>query len=248
MRSTVVAQSDSGDHLYNEEPHGDHAVELRGRIRRHAAHSESERPTSGPIRVLLVIDMNLVRGAFAALLSGDDDMEVVAGLALGEPVLSAALRLRPDVTVLDIEAGEADGLTVIRHIHEQLPACRVVALASARRPGLVRRALDVHVAGAVDKDAHPSRLPTTIRRVADGQRAIDPALAVAAVAVPDSPLTRRELAVLGLAAGGASQSEIAGRLFLSPGTVRNYLSRVVSKTGARSRIDAIRIARDAGWL
>ncbi len=247
MHSTAVAQGDSGGPLSNENPYGDHGVELLGRNRRHITAGESERPAPGPIRVLLVIDMNLVRGAFAALLSGEDDIEVVAGLALDETVLPAARRLRPHVTVLDIDGG-ADGLTAALQIHEQLPACPVVALASAQRPGLVRRALGVHVAGAVDKDAQPSRLPATIRQVAQGQRAIDPTLAVAAVAAPDSPLTFRELAVLDLAAGGASPSEIAGRLFLSPGTVRNHLSRATSKTGARSRIDAIRIARDAGWL
>lgn len=201
-----------------------------------------------PIRVLLVIDMSLLRGALAALLSGEGDIEVVAGLATGDRVIPTAIRYQPDIAVLDVDQGGSDVLATAQALHERLPECRVVVLATAQRPGLVRRALDVPVAGAVDKDAQPRRLLATIRQVAKGKRAIDPALAVAAIGVAGSPLTPRELTVLDLASGGASPTEIAQRLFLSRGTVCNYLSRVMTKLEARTRIDAIRIAAEAGWI
>ncbi|MGH3941907.1 MAG: response regulator transcription factor [Pseudonocardiaceae bacterium] len=200
------------------------------------------------IRVALIIDTSLVRGALAALLSGEDDIEVVAGIGMGDRVIPTAVRYRPDVAVLDVEVGGSDMLEVARALHKQVPECRLVALVTARRPGLVIRALDVPVAGAVDTNAQPRRLLATIRQVAKGKKVIDPALAVAAVGAAGSPLTPRELTVLDLAAGGASPSEIAKQLFLSRGTVCNYLSRVITKLGARTRIDAIRIAREAGWI
>jgi len=205
-------------------------------------------PAADPIRVLLVIEMSLLRGALAAVLSSEDDIEVVAGIAGGERVVPAAIRYRPDVAVLDVDQGGSEALTAAQTLHERLPGCRIVVLATAQRPGLVRRALDVPVAGAVDKDAQPRRLLGTIRQVAKGKRMIDPALAVAAIGVAGSPLTPRELTVLDLASGGASPSEIAQRLFLSRGTVCNYLSRVMTKLDARTRIDAIRIAAEAGWI
>lgn len=205
-------------------------------------------PAADPIRVLLVIEMNLLRGALAAVLSNEEDIEVVGGIAGGERLVPAAIRHRPDVAVLDVDQGGSEALTAAQTLHERLPGCRVVVLATAQRPGLVRRALDVPVAGAVDKDAQPRRLVGTIRQVAKGKRMIDPALAVAAIGVAGSPLTPRELTVLDLASGGASPTEIAQRLFLSRGTVCNYLSRVMTKLDARTRIDAIRIAAEAGWI
>jgi two-component system, NarL family, response regulator DesR len=206
------------------------------------------RSTPKTIRVLLVIDMSLLRGALAALLSGEDDIDVVAGMALGDRVIPTAIRYQPDVVVVDIDQGGSDVLATAQALRERLPECRVIVLATAQRPGLVRRALDVPVAGAVDKEAQPRRLLATIRQVAKGKRTIDPTLAVAAIAVAGSPLTPRELTVLDLASGGASPTEIAQRLFLSRGTVCNYLSRVMTKLDARTRIDAIRIAREAGWI
>ncbi len=200
------------------------------------------------IRVFLVIDMSLLRGALAALLSSEDDIEVVAGMALGDRVIPTAVRHRPDIVVVDVDQSGPDVLATTHALQQRLPECRVVVLATARRPGLVRRALDVPVAGAVDKEAQPRRLLATIRQVAKGKRTIDPALAVAAIGVAGSPLTPRELTVLDLASGGASPTEIAQRLFLSRGTVCNYLSRVMTKLDARTRIDAIRIAREAGWI
>lgn len=200
------------------------------------------------IRVCLVIDTILVRGALAALLSGEDDINVVAGMGLNDRVVPTVVRHQPDVAVLDVELGGAEMLAVARELHIRLPECRVIVLVTARRPGLVVRALGVPVAGAVDTNAQPRRLLATIRQVAKGKKVIDPALAVAAVGLPGSPLTPRELTVLDLAGGGASPSEIAQQLFLTRGTVCNYLSRAIGKLGARTRIDAIRIAREAGWI
>lgn len=210
--------------------------------------AQKSSPATEPIRVLLVIEMSLLRGALATVLSAEEDIEVVGGISGGDRVVPAAIRYRPDIAVLDIDQGGSEVLTTAQALHERLPECRVVVLASAQRPGLVRRALDVPVAGAVDKDAQPRRLLATIRQVATGKRTIDPALAVAAIGVAGSPLTPRELTVLDLASGGASPTEIAQRLFLSRGTVCNYLSRIMTKLDARTRIDAIRIAAEAGWI
>jgi two-component system, NarL family, response regulator DesR len=207
-----------------------------------------ERRDTDTIRVLLVEAMSLMRGALVALLAEASGIEVVAQLDCDHQVLSAANRLRPDVIVVDVDQPGDDGLAVIQKLHEDLPECHVLALVVAARPGLVRRALDAQVTGALDKDASPGRLAESIRRIARGERVIDANLAVAALCVTSSPLTARELDVLRLAAEGASAREIAAELSLSGGTVRNYLSRVVTKTGARSRIDAIRIAREAAWL
>jgi two-component system response regulator DesR len=210
--------------------------------------AQKSAPDPKPIRVFLVVDMSLLRGALAALLSSEDDLEVVAGMAGGDRVVPTAIRHQPDIAVVDLDQGGSDVLATAQALHERLPECPVVVLATAQRPGLVRRALDVPVAGAVDKDAQPRRLLATIRQVAKGKRTIDPALAVAAIGVAGSPLTPRELTVLDLASGGASPTEIAQRLFLSRGTVCNYLSRVMTKLEARTRIDAIRIAAEAGWI
>lgn len=241
---------------------GEHGSRQRCRpwsiTRRAPLRQEGQRPGQGQrqgqrqerraIRVLLVEDLNLVRAALVALLGGDRDIEVVGQAECAPQLSSAVSTSRPDVVVVDVDLPEVDALKTVAALHERAPQCRVLVLAAAARPGLVRRALDEQVAGALDKDAAPARLTDSIRRVARGERAIDPDLAVAALCVSSNPLTGRELDVLRLAAGGASAHEIASELFLSGGTVRNYLSRVVTKTGARSRIDAIRIARESAWL
>jgi two-component system response regulator DesR len=240
----LAASTIAADDEYTgfSQPHSDQPTAMA----RYPGHIPS--PAADPIRVLLVIDMSLLRGALAAVLSSEEDIEVVGGIAGGERVVPTAIRHRPDIAILDVDQGGSEALTAAQTLHERLPACRVVVLATAQRPGLVRRALDIPVAGAVDKDAQPKRLLATIRQVAQGKRMIDPALAVAAIGVAGSPLTPRELTVLDLASGGASPSEIAQRLFLSRGTVCNYLSRVMTKLDARTRIDAIRIAAEAGWI
>jgi two-component system response regulator DesR len=200
------------------------------------------------INVLLAEDMNMVRGALLALLQMESDIEVVAEVASGDHILPEALKHRPDVAVLDIDLPGINGLTAAGLLHEQLPACRCLMLTSLGRPGNLRRAMAAHVAGFILKDAPPDQLADAIRGVAAGRRVIDPQLALAAWDSADSPLTDREVEVLRLTANGAEPAEIAARLFLSPGTVRNYLTTAVTKLNARNRIDAIRIAREAGWL
>ncbi|MFB6806807.1 MULTISPECIES: DNA-binding response regulator [unclassified Streptomyces] len=200
------------------------------------------------IRILLAEDMNMVRGALVALLDLEDDLEVVSELSRGDEILAAALDVRPDIAIIDIDLPGLDGLSAAMQIHEHLPECRTLMLTSLGRPGTLRRALAAQVSGYLLKDDSPKELATAIRRVVAGQRVIDSKLAVAAWNGLESPLTDRETEVLRMAAQGSEATEIAGELHLSTGTVRNYLTTVVMKLKARNRVDAIRIARDAGWL
>jgi two-component system response regulator DesR len=200
------------------------------------------------IRVLIAEDMHMIRGALVALLSLEEDMEVVAELERGDEIVATALRTRPDVAVLDIGLPGLDGLTAAELLHEVLPDCRTLVLTGLSRPGNLLRALKVHVRGFIAKDAPAETLASGIRRVAAGERVIDPQLVAAALETGATPLTARETDVLREAESGIATEQIATRLSLSPATVRNYLSNAISKIGARNRIDAIRIARDAGWL
>jgi two-component system response regulator DesR len=200
------------------------------------------------IRILLAEDMHMVRGALVALLNLEPDLEVVAEVKRGDEIVSAALEHRPDVAIIDIDLPGVDGLTAAMHLRERLPQCRSLILTSLGRPGTLRRALSAQVSGYLLKDAPPKELAVAVRRVAAGHRAIDPQLALAAWGGAESPLTERETEVLRLAAGGAEAPDIAGLLHLSTGTVRNYLTTVVTKLNARNRVDAIRIARESGWL
>ena len=200
------------------------------------------------IRILLAEDMHMVRGALVALLNLEEDLKVIAELDRGDQILSAAREHRPDVAIIDIDLPGLDGLSAAELLHERLPECRTLILTSLGRPGTLRRAMSAHVAGFLLKDAPPSELGQAVRRVAAGQRVVDPQLALAAWGGTESPLTARETEVLQLAAQGAEPQEIAERLRLSVGTVRNYLTTVVAKLNARNRVDAIRIARESGWL
>lgn len=200
------------------------------------------------IRVLLAEDMDLLRTALVSLLSEEEDMEVIADLKCNRDVVSVALRLRPDVAVVSADLPDKNGLTLVRELRRRLPECRVVALTVTHPPGLLKRLFAAEVPGMIDKNAPATRLLHAIRGVADGGTVIDANLVVAAMSADKNPFTRRERHVLQLAADGASGPEIAKRLSLSPGTVRNYLSNAMNKTGARSRIDAIRIATESGWL
>lgn len=200
------------------------------------------------IRILLAEDMHMVRGALVALLNLEDDLQVIAELERGDQILGAAREHRPDVAVIDIDLPGLDGLTAAELLHERLPECRVVILTSLGRPGTFRRAMSARVAGFLLKDAPPSELAQAVRRVVAGQRVVDPQLALAAWGESESPLTTRETEVLQLAAQGTEPQEIAAHLRLSVGTVRNYLTTVVTKLNARNRVDAIRIARESGWL
>ncbi len=199
------------------------------------------------IRVLVAEDMHMIRSALVALLSLESDMEVVAELDRGDAIVQTALDTRPDVAVLDIDLPGTDGLTAAEELHRRLPECRTLVLTGLSQPGNLLRALKVLVRGFIVKDAPADTLLGGIRRVAAGERVIDPDLVAAALETGASPLTGRETDVL-RAAEDIPTDQIAARLSLSPATVRNYLSNSISKVGARNRIDAIRIARNAGWL
>lgn len=200
------------------------------------------------IRVLIAEDMHLIRGALVALLSLEEDMEVVAQLERGDAIVETAVLTRPDVAVLDIDLPGLDGLTAAGRLYDKLPECRTLILTGLSQPGHLLRALKVHVRGFIVKDAPADMLADGIRRVAAGERVIDPDLVAAALETGVSPLTPRETDVLRAAEDGIATDEIAARLSLSPATVRNYLSNGITKVGGRNRIDAIRIARNAGWL
>lgn len=200
------------------------------------------------IRVLLAEDVRILREALAGLLRLEDDIEVVAEIGTGDEIVAAGLDARPDVAVVDIELPGRDGLSAAAELHERLPDCRTLVLTGVGRPGTLRRALAAHVAGFMVKDAKPAELVAAIRTVAMGGRVVDPQLAFAALSVPSSPLTEREAEVLWLTAQGAEPPEIAAQVGLSYGTVRNYLASAVTKLNARNRVDAIRIAGEAGWI
>jgi two-component system, NarL family, response regulator DesR len=200
------------------------------------------------IRVLLAEDMHMVRGALAALLELESDIDVVAEVDNGPAILPAARASRPDVAVIDIGLPGMDGLTAASALREALPECRTLILTGIGRPANLSRALAAKVSGFLLKDAPPEQLADAVRRVAAGLRVIDPKLAVAALDLGESPLTGREAEILGLAAEGLPAADIAARLCLSAGTVRNNLTAAVTKLGARNRLDAVRIATEAGWL
>jgi two-component system response regulator DesR len=200
------------------------------------------------IRVLIAEDMHMIRGALVALLRLEPDIEIVAELDRGDTILEAALRTRPDVAVVDIDLPGLDGLSAAAALHEQLPSCKTLVLTGLSQPGNLLRALKIHVRGFLLKDAPAPQLASAIRSVAAGRRVLDPDLVAAAVETGATPLTERETDVLRAAQLGGSTAEIAERLHLSPTTVRNYLSNAIGKLGARNRLDAIRIAADAGWL
>ncbi|WP_336210723.1 response regulator transcription factor [Nonomuraea sp. LPB2021202275-12-8] len=200
------------------------------------------------VRVLIAEDMRILRDTLVALLELEDDIEIVAELASGAEVLPAVLRHQPDVAVLDIDLPGTDGLTAAAEIHRQLPQCRTLILTGLGRPGTLRRALAAHVFGFIVKDTPAQELIDAVRRVASGERVIDAKLALAALETSRNPLSPRELEVLKRHAAGASAAEIATDMSLSYGTVRNYLAAAVTKLGARNRVDAVRIAGEAGWL
>lgn len=192
--------------------------------------------------------MRILRDTLVAVLRLEADIEVVAQVASGEEIVPVAVKCHPDLAVLDIDLPGVDGLTAAAELHERLPDCRVLILTVLGKPGNLRRALAAHVSGFLVKDAPAEELIAAVRRVAAGERVIDPKLAVAALEAPGNPLSPREAEILRRCAAGAGPAEIAAELFLSYGTVRNYLASAVTKLGARNRVDAIRIATDAGWL
>jgi two-component system response regulator DesR len=200
------------------------------------------------VRVLLAEDQAMVRGALSALLSLEDDIEIVAEASRGDEVLPAALDSLPDVALLDIEMPSGDGLEAAAVLHERLPSCLVVILTTFGRSGYLKRAMESGAVGFLLKDAPASELAEAIRSAMKGERVVDPVLAAAALSEGDNPLTEREREVLAASEGGATIEDIAARLYLSEGTVRNYLSTAIKKLGARNRVEAARLAEKKGWL
>jgi two-component system response regulator DesR len=200
------------------------------------------------VRVLLAEDQAMVRGALAALLALEDDFEVVAEASRGDEVVPAALDALPDVALLDIEMPGGDGLAAAAELKERLPSCRVIILTTFGRAGYLRRAMESGAVGFLLKDAPSPELASAIRRAMDGERVVDPGLAAAALSEGNSPLTDREREVLAAAEDGATIEDVARKLYLSEGTVRNYLSTAIKKLGARNRVEAARLAERKGWL
>jgi two-component system response regulator DesR len=200
------------------------------------------------IRVLIAEDQAMIRGALAALLSTEADIEVVAQVERGDRVLDEALRTKPDVALLDIEMPGKDGITAAAELRANLPTCRVLILTVFGRPGYLRRAVDAGVSGFLLKDAPPDELASAIRRTAKGEKVIDSQLAHAALSEGSSPLTPRERDVLAMSVRGASVEEVARSLHLTNGTVRNHLSIAIQKLNAKNRVEAARIAEEKGWL
>ncbi|MEU5860963.1 MULTISPECIES: response regulator transcription factor [unclassified Nonomuraea] len=201
------------------------------------------------IRVLLAEDQAVIRHALATLLGLEADFEIVAAVESGDAAVASAAVHRPDVAVLDIDMpGTLDGLAAAAEIRARVPSCRTLMLTAYGKPGHLKRALAAQVDGFLLKTAPPEDLVSAIREVTRGGRVLDPSLAVTAWDLADNPLTPREADVLRLVAGGAEATDIAQRLHLTAGTVRNYLTAIVAKLNARNRTDAVRIATEAGWI
>jgi two-component system response regulator DesR len=200
------------------------------------------------IKVLLADDQHLVRGALAALLTLEGDIEVVAEVGRGDELVPAAVESGAEVALVDVEMPGLDGLAATAALHTAVPSCRVLILTTFGRPGYLRRAMEAGALGFMVKDAPPEQLADAIRRVAVGERVVDPVLAAESLAGGANPLTGREQDVLAASRGGATVADIARKLYLSEGTVRNYLSSAIAKTGTRNRVEAVIHAEQHGWL
>lgn len=201
-----------------------------------------------PIRLLIVDDQALVRGALGALLDLEGDLTVVGTAGSGEEAVAAAERLTPDVCLMDIQMPGVGGIAATAAVRAVSPGTRVLMVTTFARPGYLRQALDAGADGFVVKDSSPEALAAAVRRVHGGLRVIDPELAEASLFEGANPLTERERQVLRLAAEGCSAADIAASVFLSAGTVRNHLSAAIGKTGASNRSGAARIALEKGWI
>jgi two-component system response regulator DesR len=200
------------------------------------------------IRLLLADDQALVRGALAALLDLEPDLEVVAEVGRGDEVVAAAVEHRADVALVDVEMPGLDGIAATAAVRHALPSCRVLIVTTFGRPGYLRRALEVGASGFVVKDTPARQLADAVRRVHSGLRAVDPALAEESLVAGASPLSGRETEVLRAARDGGTVADLAQALHLAEGTVRNHLSAAIGKTGARTRAEAVRLAEQSGWL
>jgi two-component system response regulator DesR len=200
------------------------------------------------IRVLIAEDQGMVRGALKALLAMEGDIEIVAETDRADQVLPLASQTNPDVALLDIEMPGGDGITAAGQLRTEVPSCKTLILTTFGRPGFLRRAMENGASGFMLKDAPAHELAVAIRRTMAGERVIDPGLAAAALSAGVSPLSEREREVLVAGQGGASIAEIAQFLFLSEGTVRNYLSSAIQKLDVSNRTEAARVAEEQGWL
>jgi two-component system response regulator DesR len=200
------------------------------------------------IKLLLADDQALVRGAMAALLDMEPDLKVVAEVGRGDEVVDAVRDHEVDVALLDVEMPGMDGVAAARELHRAVPSCRVLMVTTFGRAGYLRQAMAAGASGFVVKDTPARQLADAVRRVHEGLRVVDPALAAQSLAQGDSPLTDREADVLRSARDGGTVADIARELHLSEGTVRNHLSSAIGKTGARTRAEAVRLALDNGWL
>ncbi|WP_405056397.1 response regulator transcription factor [Kribbella sp. NBC_01505] len=200
------------------------------------------------IRLLIADDQALVRGALAALLDLEPDLEVVSEVGRGDEVVAAAKASTPDVALLDVEMPGLDGIEAAAALRTAVPGVRILMVTTFGRPGYLRRAMEAGAAGFVVKDTPAAQLADAVRRVHQGLRVVDPSLAAETLVAGTSPLTGRESDVLRAAREGGTVADIAKELHLSEGTVRNHLSAAIGKTGARTRAEAARIALDNGWL
>lgn len=200
------------------------------------------------IRLLLVDDQALVRGAMGALLELEDDLTVVAEAADGAEAADRAAQAQPDVCLMDIQMPGVDGVAATRAVREVSPSTRVLIVTTFARPGYLRQALDAGASGFIAKDTPAAQLAHAVRRVHQGLRVVDPGLAEASLFEGANPLSEREQQVLRLSADGRAIAQIAAEVFLSAGTVRNHLSSAIGKTATENRAQAARIARDKGWI
>lgn len=199
-------------------------------------------------RILLAEDQGMLRSALASLLEVEPDMEVVAQVGRGDEIVPAAVEHRPDVALVDIDLPGGSGLDALPDLARQAPDCTAIIVTTFARAGYLRRAMSAGARGFLVKDDPVEQLAASIRRVLAGQVVVQPDLAVAALSAPANPLTDREQEVLRASRDGAVVADIAGRLYLSEQTVRNYLSAAIGKTGARNRAEALARAQDHGWV
>jgi two-component system, NarL family, response regulator DesR len=200
------------------------------------------------IRLVLADDQALVRGALAALLALESDLDVVAEVGRGDEVVDAAVREKADVVLMDVEMPGLDGIAATAALRKALPSCRVLVVTTFGRPGYLRRAVEAGASGFVVKDTPARQLAEAVRRVHAGLRVLDPALAEESLVSGATPLTARETEVLRAARDHGTVADVAAALHLSEGTVRNHLSAAIGKTGARNRTEAVRTAEQQGWL
>ncbi|GAA0307431.1 response regulator transcription factor [Streptomyces polychromogenes] len=210
--------------------------------------TQASEAAPAPIRILLAEDQSMVREALAALLGLEPDIEVLAQVARGDEVVAAALAHDVNVALLDIEMPGMTGIEAAAALRRSLPALKIVVLTTFGRPGYLRGAMEAGASAFLVKDAPAAQLAEAVRKVLAGDRVIDPTLAAAALAEGANPLTEREREVLRAAEHGATNAELAAALSLSQGTVRNYLSTAIQKLAARNRAEAVRVAREKGWL